>query len=131
MTSELSTRNSLQEIQLSDIMQIKLVDNPHSVDATRNPHVFEIRLANMVYYVGEDPTCGGKEAAIVNSVESGVGLEQALHWEAAIRQALMPVTPQSSKSPESPGLKINKNRCMYMWLFIFTLRLSKLTTAAK
>ena len=33
---------------------------------------------------------------MVNSAESGLGLEQALCWEAAIRQALMPLTPQSS-----------------------------------
>lgn len=59
------------------------------------PHVFEIVTATCIYYVGEDPTYG-QEKTIVMSPESGVGLEQARHWEAAIHQALMPVTPQSS-----------------------------------
>lgn len=49
----------------------------------------------MTYYVGEDPTYG-QESNMVVSPESGVGLEQARHWEHAIRQALMPVTPQPS-----------------------------------
>ncbi len=34
-------------------------------------------------------------------VESGIGLEQAQCWENAIRQALMPVTPQTSCEPDA------------------------------
>ena len=33
-------------------------------------------------------------------VESGIGLEQGKCWESAIRQALMPVTPQASSEPD-------------------------------
>ena len=85
---------------MSDIQSIKLAENPTAVDATRNPHVFEIK-STFIYYIGEDPTCGGKEEAVVNSAESGIGLEQALCWESALRQALMPVTPQTSHEPEN------------------------------
>ena len=38
------------------------------------------------------------------SAESGVGLEQALSWENAIRQALMPVTARHS--PKGVGSKL-------------------------
>ena len=62
------------------------------------PHVFEIRLPNMVYFVGEDNTYGKDNGDnVVSSPESGVGLEQAHHWEQAIRQALMPVTSNVSE----------------------------------
>jgi len=63
----------------------------------RNPPIFEMHVgADMIYYVGEDPTWGGSKAEVVTSAESGVGLEQARCWESAIRKALMPVTPQPS-----------------------------------
>jgi len=67
-------------------------------DALRsNPPIFELHVgADMIYYVGEDPTWGGSKAEVVTSAESGVGLEQARCWESAIRKALMPVTPQPS-----------------------------------
>lgn len=55
-----------------------------------------MRVNSTVYFIGEDPTFGGREGDIVASPESGVGLEQAKYWEHAIRQALMPVTPTSS-----------------------------------
>lgn len=61
-----------------------------SAEFARAPHVFEIRIPNMIYYVGED------QGSVVVSTESGKGLEQAQHWEHAIRQALMPVTPTTS-----------------------------------
>ena len=63
--------------------------------SSRPPHVFEIVTDSLTYLVGEDPTYG-QDSNIVVSPESGMGLEQARHWEHAIRQALMPVTPQSS-----------------------------------
>ena len=37
----------------------------------------------------------GNQESVVTSAESGVGLEQAICWENAIRQALMPVTPKT------------------------------------
>ena len=52
-----------------------------------------------MYFVGEDPSAGGNEEC-VTSAESGIGLEQAMCWESAIHQALMPVTPQPSVDPD-------------------------------
>ncbi|KAK2181714.1 hypothetical protein NP493_385g03033 [Ridgeia piscesae] len=98
-----------KDIPLSDISQVELTNSPQSIDATRNPHVFELRVNSTVYYVGEDPTCRGQEDNIVTSVESGIGLEQALSWENAIRQALMPVTAKHSpKGDASSGEGVSR-----------------------
>lgn len=73
-----------------------------NTSAKLQPHVFEIRLSNMVYFVGEDSTYGKDNGDnVVSSPESGVGLEQAHHWEQAIRQALMPVTSNVTEDEES------------------------------
>lgn len=107
---------SFQEIVLSTIMQVKTYDTNLSPTTTvdvndrvlpRNPPIFELHVGpDTVYFVGEDPTWGGKRAGIVTSAESGVGLEQALCWESAIRKALMPVTPQPSSDIDK-GNKID------------------------
>lgn len=47
----------------------------------------------MVYYVGENNCSPYHNPALA---ASGVGMEVAQGWEKAIRQALMPVTPQPS-----------------------------------
>jgi len=95
----------LQEIVLSTIMQVKSYtelssateDADDAAASLRNPPIFEMHVgADMIYYIGEDPTWGGSKAEVVTSAESGVGLEQARCWESAIRKALMPVTPQPS-----------------------------------
>ena len=49
-------------------------------------HCFEIRTANVDYFVGQD----AKANAATNS--SGVGSDWAKEWETSIRKALMPVT---------------------------------------
>ncbi|KAL3874741.1 hypothetical protein ACJMK2_037712 [Sinanodonta woodiana] len=85
-----------KEMHLSDILSVDSAKFDPSAEFTRAPHVFEIRLPSMIYYIGEDPAYGGKEGNMVLSHESGKGYEQAKHWEHAIRQALMPVTPKSS-----------------------------------
>ena len=85
---------------------MELSKSPQSIDATRNPHVFEFTVNSTVFYLGEDPTCGGQEETVVMSAESGVGLEQALSWENAIRQALMPVTARHS--PKGVGSKLGR-----------------------
>ena len=58
-----------------------------------NVHCFEIITSTMVYYVGENH---GGHYHSPTLAASGVGTEVAQGWEKAIRQALMPVTPQSS-----------------------------------
>ncbi|XP_052766795.1 serine/threonine-protein kinase D1-like isoform X2 [Mya arenaria] len=93
--NENSTRY-YKEIPLNSILGIETFKMDPSAEFPRAPHVFEIRVPNVIYYVGEDPFYGSEEGSMVVSTESGKGLEQARHWEHAIRQALMPVTPTSS-----------------------------------
>lgn len=81
-------------INLSDIRHLDTPKNLPVTESSRNPHVFEIHTDKMIFYAGEDLSC--KEGSVVSSVESGIGLEPAKNFEAAIRQALMPVTPQAS-----------------------------------
>lgn len=88
--------NYYKEILLNSIIGIELFKLNPSAEFLRAPHIFEIRQQNIIYYVGEDPFYGAQEGSLVVSSESGKGLEQARHWEHAIRQAMMPVTPTSS-----------------------------------
>jgi protein kinase D len=62
-------------------------------------HCFELRTANVDYYVGEDPLYGQKDATRITlpPADSGVGAHLAKSWETSIRQALMPVTLHPSK----------------------------------
>lgn len=83
----------IQEIPLSEILQVELAQDFSSLAQGGNPHCFEIITDNMVYYVGENT---GTQHTSATLAASGVGLEVAYAWEKAIRQALMPVTPQPS-----------------------------------
>lgn len=95
-----------QEILLMDIISIEMSKMRAPVsEISKAPHVFEIRLQNITYFVGEDPTFGGREGDFLVSPESGTGLEQAWYWEHSIRQALMPVTPTSSITSEGKYLQ--------------------------
>lgn len=58
-----------------------------------NPHCFEIITDTMVYFVGENNGSNHHNPILA---ATGVGLDVAQSWEKAIRQALMPVTPQAS-----------------------------------
>ncbi|XP_075223553.1 serine/threonine-protein kinase D3 [Lycorma delicatula] len=91
-----------KEIPLAEIL---------AVDSARSPqgdvmHCFELRTTNVDYFVGEDPLYGHKEAAAVTlpPPESGIGAHLARSWETSIRQALMPVAPntktEASAEPE-------------------------------
>lgn len=63
-------------------------------------HCFEIRTANIDYFVGEDPLFGhaqrGDTSLALPPPESGVGAHLARSWETSIRQALMPVASNAS-----------------------------------
>lgn len=98
-----TTTRYFKEIQLDKILSVEPVKSDKiNTSAKLQPHVFEIRLSNMVYFVGEDSTYGKDNGDnVVSSPESGVGLEQAHHWEQAIRQALMPVTSNVTEDEES------------------------------
>lgn len=58
-------------------------------------HCFELKTANMDYYVGEDSSYGDN-CTQVPAPESGIGAHVARSWETSIRQALMPVTTVSA-----------------------------------
>ena len=100
-------------MELADIVTIEQAKvKPAPEESAKAPYVFEIRLQTSSYFVGEDPTFGGRDGNIVVSSESGIGLEQARYWEHAIRQALMPVTPTSSVAGG-----ISSQRCKLYILF--------------
>lgn len=82
-----------KEIPLSEILRISSPQDLTNVSAGSNPHCFEIITDTMVYFAGED---SGDSAHSPVLAAAGVGLEVARSWEKAIRQALMPVTPQAS-----------------------------------
>uniref|UniRef100_A0A8C6PTI4 Serine/threonine-protein kinase n=1 Tax=Nothobranchius furzeri TaxID=105023 RepID=A0A8C6PTI4_NOTFU len=82
-----------KEIPLSEILQVEPFRDYSNLAQGSNPHCFEIITATMVYYVGENNGSHYHSPALA---ASGVGMEVAQGWEKAIRQALMPVTPQPS-----------------------------------
>uniref|UniRef100_A0A8D0CG23 Serine/threonine-protein kinase n=1 Tax=Scleropages formosus TaxID=113540 RepID=A0A8D0CG23_SCLFO len=82
-----------KEIPLSEILQVETARDFSSLAQGSNPHCFEIITDTMVYYVGENNGAPFHNPALA---ASGVGPEVAQSWEKAIRQALMPVTPQPS-----------------------------------
>jgi len=101
--------NYYKEIPLSEILAVESASKRSSSgESSPTTHCFEIRTANVDYFVGEDST--GKSVAGVNNnrIQSGLGSEYAKQWELAIRQALMPVQVSSSGTvtavlPEVPG----------------------------
>lgn len=87
-----------KEIQLSEILNIEVAKQPHPTDMSRGVmHCFEIRTANVDYFVGEEPV-GRKDGAapVVNPPESGLGAYLARSWETDIRRAIVPGAAQSS-----------------------------------
>lgn len=79
-----------KEIPLTEIVAIETARNFEG-DVR---HCFEIRTANVDYFVGLDPISEGDEL-ILPPCNSGVGAYIAKSWETEIRQALMPVTSNS------------------------------------
>lgn len=62
-------------------------------------HCFEVRTANIDYFVGQDPLHDLQEGSSVNlpPPDSGVGAYLAKSWETSIKQALIPVTANISE----------------------------------
>ncbi|EMP27087.1 Serine/threonine-protein kinase D2 [Chelonia mydas] len=91
-----SSKDTL-EIPLSEILAVEPAQTSALVPPGGNPHCFEIVTANATYCVGEDcaPT-----PSTASQQQSGVGLEVAMAWESAIRQALMPVILQDAPNPQ-------------------------------
>uniref|UniRef100_A0A8C5T453 Serine/threonine-protein kinase n=1 Tax=Malurus cyaneus samueli TaxID=2593467 RepID=A0A8C5T453_9PASS len=82
-----------KEIPLSEILQVTQPRDFSNVVQGSNPYCFEIITDTMVYFVGENNGSSHHSPVLA---ASGVGLDVAQSWEKAIRQALMPVTPQAS-----------------------------------
>ncbi|XP_012868972.1 PREDICTED: serine/threonine-protein kinase D3 [Dipodomys ordii] len=87
------------EIPLSEILRVSSPRDFTNISQGSNPHCFEIITDTMVYFVGEN---NGDSSHNPVLAATGVGLDIAQSWEKAIRQALMPVTPQASVCT-SPG----------------------------
>ncbi|CAL8111585.1 unnamed protein product [Orchesella dallaii] len=85
-----------KEIPLSEVLTVETAKAPQG-DVM---HCFEIRTANLDYFVGEDPLFGTRDSTKITMPpqETGIGSHLAKSWETAIRQALMPVTPQGNSS---------------------------------
>ncbi|GAB1869129.1 Serine/threonine-protein kinase [Camponotus japonicus] len=81
-----------KEIPLSEISAIETAKTPRSYII----HCFELKTANVDYYVGEDPSYG-ENCGQVSPPESGIGAHIARSWETTIRQALMPVTVSTNQ----------------------------------
>lgn len=78
-----------KEIPLSEILTI---DTNKDVSKEKN-HCFEIRTANVDYFVGQDPMVGCTEEPVrIPPPDSGIGTDIAKSWETSIRQAYMHVT---------------------------------------
>uniref|UniRef100_A0A8D0FU91 Serine/threonine-protein kinase n=1 Tax=Strix occidentalis caurina TaxID=311401 RepID=A0A8D0FU91_STROC len=82
-----------KEIPLSEILQVTQPRDFSNVVQGSNPYCFEIITDTMVYFVGENNGSSHHSPVLA---ATGVGLDVAQGWEKAIRQALMPVTPQAS-----------------------------------
>ncbi|XP_019880244.1 serine/threonine-protein kinase D3 isoform X2 [Aethina tumida] len=85
-----------KEIPLSEILTI----DSARIKQGDVMHCFEIRTANVDYFVGQDPLYNLQDINSVNlpPPDSGIGAYLAKSWETTIRQALLPVT--SNSKPE-------------------------------
>ena len=72
-------------------------------------HVFEMRVGDTIYYVGEDPFNP------MMATGNGVGKDKALGFEKAIRQALSPLA-------EAKAAKSSNNQCKRVLVVSFYVR---------
>lgn len=99
---------------MSEILQLETSRDYRNLAQGSNPHCFEIITATMVYYVGENHGSHYHSPALA---ASGVGMDVAQGWEKAIRQALMPVTPQPSvASATGQGKDHSKCNCSTVYI---------------
>nr|XP_023021930.1 serine/threonine-protein kinase D3 [Leptinotarsa decemlineata]XP_023021931.1 serine/threonine-protein kinase D3 [Leptinotarsa decemlineata] len=78
-----------KEIPLSEILTIDTA----RLKQGEYMHCFEVRTANIDYFVGQDPLYDLQDGTLVNlpPPDSGVGAYLAKSWESTIRQAIVPV----------------------------------------
>lgn len=94
-----------KEIPLNEVLTVDTARNLSGNEA----HCFQIRTANIDYYVGQDPllTYKAGEPLVLPPPDSGIGAHLAKSWETAIRQAMMPVTSKFWCLKNLLRLKIN------------------------
>ncbi|ENN72969.1 hypothetical protein YQE_10400, partial [Dendroctonus ponderosae] len=87
-----------KEIPLSEILTIDTA----RIKQGDVMHCFEIRTANVDYFVGQDPLHELQDGNNVNlpPPDSGIGAYLSKSWETTIRQAMLPVTGNSGKPDE-------------------------------
>uniref|UniRef100_A0A8C5SAF3 Protein kinase D3 n=1 Tax=Laticauda laticaudata TaxID=8630 RepID=A0A8C5SAF3_LATLA len=98
-----------KEIPLSEILQVTQPRDFSNMVQGSNPHCFEIITDTMVYFVGENNGSSHHSPVLA---ATGVGLDVAGSWEKAIRQALMPVTPETSTCITTGQGKDHKELCV-------------------
>ena len=103
---------TLQEIPLSEILQVEPAQDFSNLPQGSNPHCFEVITGNMVFYVGEDNN-GLYHNPVIAA--SGVGRDVGQSWEKAIRQAMMPVTPKASIGTGPGQAKDHSEYKMITW----------------
>lgn len=88
-----TTTKYYKEIPLSEILTIDTA----RIKQGDVMHCFEIRTANVDYFVGQDPLHELQDGNNVNlpPPDSGIGAYLAKSWETTIRQAMLPVTGNS------------------------------------
>jgi len=102
--------NYYKEIPLSEILAVDTAKKA----ATDGQHCFEVRTANVDYFVGQDASTSASASvasAASKQTSTGMGSDWAKEWETAIRKALMPVNVvappmpahhHSQRTPEHP-----------------------------
>ncbi|KAL5283373.1 PRKD1 family protein [Megaselia abdita] len=78
-----------KEIPLAEMLSI---DTNRHLTSAKN-YCFEIRTANVDYFVGQDPLVGIKEEPVrLPAPDTGIGSDIAKSWETTIKQAYVHVT---------------------------------------
>uniref|UniRef100_A0A8D8IJ44 Serine/threonine-protein kinase n=1 Tax=Culex pipiens TaxID=7175 RepID=A0A8D8IJ44_CULPI len=103
-----------REIPLNEILTVDPARNLQSEVL----HCFEIRTANVDYFVGQDPLYNLKEGDPMLALpppDSGIGAYLAKSWETAIKQALMPVTSgtRTESASSEPEEKVTDMSQLY------------------
>uniref|UniRef100_A0A183CHA0 Protein kinase C n=1 Tax=Globodera pallida TaxID=36090 RepID=A0A183CHA0_GLOPA len=117
MFKDESASGYYKEIPLCEVLEVKPVlseqeqqQQQQHVELARSPtHFFEIRTHSSVYYIAGSPHPSDVCSDVDFVKLSRSAATNASQWVSAIRQALMPVTPQSSGAP-SVGTPTRRER---------------------
>uniref|UniRef100_A0A914CAS4 protein kinase C n=1 Tax=Acrobeloides nanus TaxID=290746 RepID=A0A914CAS4_9BILA len=87
-----STAGYYKELPLSEILEVRTLPDQHANLKKELTHLFEIKTHGSTYYIAGAPSDEN------NRIKSPI--ENASNWASAIKQALMPVTPQTSTTSD-------------------------------